>query len=140
MRAEDLPWVKDTFAKSYQDAPASRHVHGPIYKRGARQLVDILFERAECWVATPPKYPDLLLGWACVERQDPAAVVHYLYVKKAYRKAGVARALVSFLFDLLEVDPSGDIRFSHWREPAGKIARRHGWRFDPYALSDRKTA
>ena len=131
---KDVPYIKDSYAESYKDAPASRHIHAPIYKKGARRTIDALRERAECWVVTPPKYPDLLLGWAIVERAQSGACVHYVYVKKAYRRAGVCTSLVSFLFDLLKLDPEADVRFSHWRQPAGKLARKRGWRFDPYLI------
>lgn len=135
---KDMPYVKDTYAESFKDAPASRHVHGPIYKKGARRTIDVLRERSQIWVVHPPKYPDLLLGWAIVEATPDGtggdACVHYIYVKKAYRRAGVASSLVASLFDLLMVDPAGDIRFSHWRLPAGKLARKRGWRFDPFVL------
>lgn len=139
MAERDLPYVKDTFARTMMDAGASKHIHGPIFKRGTRRLIDLMHthrDAAQCWVATPPAYPELLLGWAIVERTDYGACVHYVYIKGAYRRAGVASSLVSFVFDLLGVDPSGDIRFSHWRLPAGRLARARKWRFDPYALME----
>lgn len=131
---KDIPFIKDTYSESYKDSPAARHIHGPIYKKGARRTIDVLMQRSQCWVAHPPKYPDLLLGWAIVEATQWGSCIHYVYVKKAYRRAGVSSSLVAFLFNLLVVDPAGDIRFSHWRLPAGKIARKRGWRFDPYVL------
>lgn len=137
---KDIPFIKDTYSESFKDAPASRHIHAPIYKKGARRTIDALRARAACYVVTPPLYPDLLLGWAIVEATPGGvggdACIHYVYVKKAYRKAGVSTALVSFLLSLLNIGAESDIRFSHWRLPAGKIARRHNWRFDPYQIID----
>ena len=121
---------------SLQESPQVRHIHAPIHRKGAQRAIAALVARTGGgYIAHPPKYTDLILGWCCVEPQPYGAVVHYVYVKKAYRRANVASALVSHAFDLLGVDPDGDIRFSHWRLPGGYIAQFRGWRFDPYTLT-----
>lgn len=58
---------------------------------GSRAL--IAFEKSE---------PDFFYGFIAGDTSEETPVVHYVYVKEAYRRSGIARGL----FDAFGVDPS----------------------------------
>lgn len=85
---DDLGYVIDTWGRSlrgeYPDARTTDFVDG--VKRGiARRLQD-----ARVLVAYPKAEPSLILGWTCVGH----AVIHFVYVRQAYRRLGLARRLI----------------------------------------------
>lgn len=60
-----------------------------------RERIHDVIPSAEVRVATLPDVSRLAIGWACVEWQAQGwLVVWYVYVKQAYRRAGVATALL----------------------------------------------
>lgn len=87
--ADDLGYVIDTWGRSlrgeYPDARTTDFVDG--VRRGIdRRLRD----GAKVFVVHPNGESDLILGWACVD----GPIVHYVYVRQAYRRLGVARRLI----------------------------------------------
>lgn len=79
-------------------------------------------------VATPPDEPTLICGWGVFD--DARRVVHYVFVKSAYRRCGVARALVE------KALPGPEPRF-HSHLPARVAGNRialspSAWRYNGY--------
>jgi len=50
--------------------------------------------RAETCVLCDADEPDVIFGWICYEHAPTFTVVHYIYVKNAFRKIGLARRMV----------------------------------------------
>ena len=88
-KPDDLAFVVDSWTKH-----AFRHAR----MRNATAHVRSLLARPGSYlsVAHVPGEPDAILGWAVVEDGEPACV-HYVYVRSAARKTGVARSLVGRL-------------------------------------------
>lgn len=56
-----------------------------------------------------PAFEDFLYGWICGDTSNATRpLVHYVYVKEAYRRAGLARRL----FGALGVDPSRSFAYT----------------------------
>lgn len=66
-------------------------------------------------VACDPDDEDFIFGWSCAE----GPVLHYVYVKEAFRHAGVARALAAESF------PCSTIWFTHQTNYSDDILKRH---------------
>lgn len=60
-----------------------------------------------------------LLGFACVDTTPRVPYVLYVYVKAAYRNAGIARRLLRHA----EVDPSKRFDFACWTEAVATLGR-----------------
>jgi GNAT superfamily N-acetyltransferase len=69
--------------------------HRQVYLEQVGGVVERLLERpgVVTLVARDPECSALAYGWVCFEPQ--LELVHWLYVKHAYRRSGLARALLS---------------------------------------------
>lgn len=114
---EDLPLIYDSWSSSYRNA----HVAGPcpihLWKPFMAACVEFFLSRpgVQAFVAFDPSAPKgaETFGWIAVEREVRLAsrrrcsggwetvmevtdmpLVHYVYVKHAYRRNGIARGLL----------------------------------------------
>ena len=111
---DDVPWVFSSWIKSYRQ-------HGPREAQGPRQHYYADKTRGitrvtgtpgvVTLVACNPDNEQQIFGWACGRywQEDDTLDLHYIHVKSIYRRAGVARALVSALG--LSLDTK--VRFTH---------------------------
>lgn len=130
-RAEDRDFIEASWIDSFKDGcvgfitPA---VLASTYYPGQRYLVRRLTRHgATIWVAATPEYDDAILGW--VVAQHPG-VLHYVYVKTAFREHGIAKALLSKIgLDLATVT------YTHVTKRGKDIIERYpGANFNPWIL------
>lgn len=116
--AKDWNFVLESWLDSYRTAHAAGLVSMEDWKPLMRRQFQKILSRYGCvtWVAFNPSDPDSgsdLYGWAAVERDfqvpvrkrvnnqweqilenSEAPLVHYVFVKQAYRKMGIAKGLL----------------------------------------------
>ncbi len=119
-RSSDLAFVVDCWAKYENRCDDSKRISD--ITRQARRLLGVPFGLAHAVVELPrllvahvPGEPDAILGWAAFEG-GPVGCIHYVYVRSAARRQGVARALVG---DIETVEysheaPKGFALPKHW--------------------------
>lgn len=81
-----------TWLRSYQaSSPATKTIPREQFFSGHHQVLDRIFSRSpEVRLAVLPEDPEVVLGWLVREK----SIVHYVYVKPAFRRYGIARALL----------------------------------------------
>ena len=103
-----------------------RKHHAVIERLLARPTVGVL-------IAHPKGDPDTIVGWLVWERSGADTerpVVHYVYVKGAFRKYGIARQLL----ESAGLRPNS-LAFSHWTLAVNVLVRKYpGLVYDPYTL------
>lgn len=83
-------WIaSDRFSRA---GYANRRVYEDEQRRTIREL--LARDGTTLLIAHDPEDDDAIIGWALVEPNVSPPVVHYVYVKKAIRGTGVARALL----------------------------------------------
>lgn len=120
----DLRFVAHSWFESYRRGGGAPQVRFDTYKAGQGALIDRLLAAAPTTVAFNPIEPDEICGWMCGDR----STIHFVYVKQAYRRMGIARALVS---PVLAAGPA----FTHATRIGTSLASRAGLSFNPYLLS-----
>lgn len=118
-RATDVPFVISSWLKSYNAwlKPVEREAG---YWQAHKYVIAALLERATLYIAASDHNDDIIYGWACLEDGDPA-VIHYVYVKAPYRRAGIARSL-------LEPHCNGSVVMTHVTKPELlRLAKSMGW-------------
>lgn len=107
-RPEDLPLIIRTWVSCNRRSPASWGVPTPVYLTGQRALVLRILGVSCAIVAVDPDDDAHVYGY--VVWQAPS-VVHYLFVKEAYRRVGLASTLLAAARRQLE--PADGFSFTH---------------------------
>lgn len=112
--AEARNLVYATWLRSYQSSSlATKHIPRDVFFANHHLVLDRIFARAPVVkVAVMPDAPEVVFGWSVTEprqrtsivdreagivRVEPADLVHYVYVKPAFRRHGVAKALLEHI-------------------------------------------
>lgn len=122
-RAYDVPFIFSSWLRSYK-ACRDRHVAQAVYFKEHHKLIDALLRDATVLVATPQDDPDTILGWS-VKSGD---TLHYVYVKEAFRRLGIGKALVGEFDQHSHLTPY----FVKWLEHTKYISI-----YNPYAATTR---
>lgn len=119
----DYPFVLDSWLKSYSHSPRAAKL-GHRYFSEMEHDARLLLSRSELLLATDTDSTDVLFGWMCLEKPT---YLHYVYVKHAARRRGIATELLH---------SSGlDNRVEYTCKPHSKLEQKAkvlGWRFQPY--------
>lgn len=96
---EDMPFIVDSFLESFRTSHAAGLICMDDWRVVMTRQLSLLLARTgvEIHVAYHPGDTDRvadLYGWVAVERSDPGPFVLYCYVKQAYRRLGVGKALL----------------------------------------------
>jgi hypothetical protein len=83
----EMPFIYSSWLKSNRKSPMTADVRNDVYFSYHHRLIERLVERgATIQVA---KSEGVIVGWICSE----GPVLHYVYVKSAFRDFGVAKKL-----------------------------------------------
>jgi GNAT superfamily N-acetyltransferase len=124
---EDRSFIIDSWLKSYRRSPFARRIPDDVYLSpwGHAGFVEqMMLVTPWCPVACLPTDPSFIFGFAVFglsgEVHRTKKLLHYLYVKKDYRKNGVGRLLLG------KIDPDFP-RTVTAETPAWKgFAAKHG--------------
>lgn len=120
--AEEADWqfVISTWSRSYKGSRSAGLISSDdwadVMHRQIRRALALPGVRA--LVAFDAIDPSFLYGW--IAGDASAQLVHYVYVKEAFRRAGVARGL----FMALGVDPSSGFSFTCWTPACARLAAK----------------
>lgn len=133
----DSDFLYSTWIKSYRDSGAARAVPTPIYNRSQRMRIDNILRYRDSFVQVinPRDTPELILGYLVGTNPN---MLHYIYVKRDYRKAGLTRKLLWFLQEWCE--GGNPVLYSH-KPPTIDIERKlqedprlQKFIYDPYIM------
>ncbi len=133
--SEDLAFVLDSWGSSFYDgvkvhkrlSPDEFHAfHRPIRER--------FFSKPNTAVIVchPDDDPWLIMAWIAVEQIPSGLILHYLYVKSAFKLQGLADQLIGRTLS------KGPVFFSHLTDRASKIMAQNpkfqSWRYIPHLV------
>ena len=90
-KATDESFIYATWLRSYRNSEFARHQENDKYYWRQHDLIEKLMKGNQVNVAVIDESPDVVLGWACGRN----GLLHYSYVKKAFRRLGIAKKLVT---------------------------------------------
>ena len=108
LSGSDAPAIRRAFLESVRGAPHAWHVSKAVFEECFSRLLLDALEKSETAVACLREDPEVVVGWASVQRVPeresrargtlivhPAkSVVHWVWVDDAYRGMGLAHALL----------------------------------------------
>lgn len=85
MVAGDINLVSNSWLKNNRKAWSSRGIRDDIYYGNHHKVLEKLIRRSAVMVACSPADPSIVYGWLCGEFVANHLVLHYVYVKDAYK-------------------------------------------------------
>ncbi len=109
-KEEDLPFIYSTWLRNYKhSSDFAKEIAPAVYYKFHQAAIERIIKRgALVLMAVDNEAPDVIWGWAVVEKTPEADIVHYLYVKKAFRGLGVGTELLQ----MAQVNPT-KLAYSH---------------------------
>lgn len=101
-RPEDLPLIIRTWVSSNRGSPVVWGCPSPVYLVGQRALVLRILGASSAVVAVDPEDEAHVYGYCVWQAPN---VIHYAFVKEAYRRVGLGTALLRSAQESL--DPGG---------------------------------
>jgi GNAT superfamily N-acetyltransferase len=129
--AEDLAFFYKSCLHHYKHSSLyTRYINDEVFYDSHHYLITQCLRRptAVLRFASLAEDPNIVFGfiWADLEPET----VHYIYVKKAFRRLGIARLLIDDVFD-----DDQEIYFTHMTRDAGFIIEKiKGFIYNPYLL------
>lgn len=130
--AKDFDFIYATWLRSYRfSSQFAKKISNEVYFHWHHLVIDRIKERGgEFLIACPLDEPGVILGFMCTESVQDVKNVHFIYVKKQFRKMGVADALV----DASRVDLD-KVRFTHWTTDVDWMIKKFPkLTYDPYSI------
>jgi hypothetical protein len=129
--ATDKAFVYSTWLRNYKHSSYfAKRIKPHVFFKGHQAVIDHLLNKNSCkvFIASPKNDSETILGYLACE--PSLSVVHFTFVKEAFRNMGIAKAL----FKEAGVDTS-KIILTHWTYPVDDFMHKYTEMvFNPYAL------
>lgn len=121
---DDLNFIQSSWGSSYYTgANYNTLLSSDEFHRFHRPIRESILKRpsATTIVCCAEKDPNLILGWIAIERLIKAQIllIHYLYVKEAFKKMGIGTELIKAVSEHLK----RPVLYSHLTERAQEITK-----------------
>lgn len=127
----DEPLVRSAWIASALSGYAYRGMPRGKAESSLRECIDQALERSVTLVVADKARPEHAIGWSVSEHvDDDTTIVHYVYVKQAWRRKGVGSALARAM-GLLDTKR---VTYSHANTTSVRIGPQRGWQYDPFTL------
>lgn len=125
----DINCIRSNWASSfYSGVRQHKHIHSDDFHRSHRAGIDRFFTRptATVIICTIPSEPDVINGWIAVETLRTGIIIHYLYVKYAFKNEGIAKMLLN------RVSFNSPIFYTHKTDRSDQIMKRNPIKYGRY--------
>lgn len=128
----DIPFIFNSWLKSYRDAPAVKNVPNTIYFSEHHKVIEHILNAKGLMilVACNPDDRDQICGYIVGELSENDSIVHWLYCKHPFRKMGIGRALEAAFLDLAPAKQA--LTYTHMSKISDRIQRLKSYTFNPY--------
>ena len=134
MREGDIPFIMSTFLKGvYYGNSHYELIDKDIFMGNYKHFIQVLLDKSAVVVACLKDDHDVILGYSVVS--PSAKIIHWCYVKSAWRNKGIGRSLVP-------ANPEFITHFTHSKDETPKEGLnkflRHfsGCVYNPFALEE----
>jgi ribosomal protein S18 acetylase RimI-like enzyme len=125
----DLPFIFSSWLRSYRnESKFARNISSSVFYEWHHKVIERFFERDRvALIAHAPGEPEVILGYLCAE--SSGNIIQYIYVKKAFRKMGIAKKLYE------HAKIKDGCEFTHWTTDVNWIMKKTDLLiYNPYLL------
>lgn len=129
--AGDLPFIFNSFLKSYRDSSAVSGIPNSIYYKEMHAIVERMLTRSNVVIVCDPGEPGIVFGYGVAEVVKDDLILHWLYVKHSFRNFGLAKEIERELLKL----PHTAVKYSCRTGSTGPLLKkRPTYIYDPFSL------
>lgn len=129
----DMPFIYANWLNHYKNYSSfAKRIRKDLFMQWHHKVVKLIVERSTCdvYVAYPKGDPEVLLGYLVTEQWPDGPVVHFIFVKEAFRRFGIARSMIKHS----EI-PTDKITFTHWTYDMDALTKRYPeYVYNPYKI------
>lgn len=127
----DVPFVYNSWLKSYRDSPMVKSIPNTIYYAEHHKVIENLLKQTNCLaaVACNPEDANQIYGYIVGEMIEKALCVHWVYCKHPFRGNGIAKALFQWIGE------STANTYTHRVKNVEKLIGERPFTFNPYLLN-----
>lgn len=127
---DDIPFIMSSWGKSFYKGRSFKTFLSPSeFTALHRPVTKAFFSRPTSTVilCVSEKDPSLIMGWAAIEKAvRPGIILHYVYVKEAFKKEGIASQL------LAKALPINPVYYTHLTSRASYLMDLNKERYSNY--------
>lgn len=120
----DLPLIFTTWLHGlYHGNTWFHEIEKPIFWENYRKVIEVILNYSETNVACLAEEPDVVLGYIVYS----GPILHWIFTKKAFRKLGIAKALL----------PDRITTITHVTD-VGRSLRHKDWQYNPFKIGTKE--
>jgi len=112
---DDMNFILNSWKKSFRGS-RGEWKNRQYFAEANRRIMRIMNRLPKIRIACDPLDPKHIFGWIVAE----PPVLHYIYVKNVFRRAGVAQTLLA----TVDLSTAAKIHCTHWTSYAEKTAKK----------------
>jgi GNAT superfamily N-acetyltransferase len=134
MELKDSGFVTANWLKHYKNwSPHTKRIPRQIFFRHHHALLQNLIARpfAQILIAHLPEDSNVILGFLAIEEEpEEEPLIHFIFVKEAFRKFGIAKSLL----EASKLNPN-HCQITHWTEEVETLSRKFPkLKYNPYRI------
>ncbi len=139
---DDVPFVFNSWLKSYRDSPMVKSIPNTIYYDEHHRVIERLLQKPElcAFVACNPEDSNQIYGYVLAERAFDgqggcvSTTFHWIYCKHPFRGNGIAKALFEKVQHGKPATPGHQTFYTHRVKNVENLIGDRTFVFNPYAL------
>lgn len=130
LEAADIPLVYNSWLHSYRSSPSVRNIPNNVYYTEHHAAIEKILAsgRLISFVACDPADPKVVYGYVVAEDYGADLVVHWVYCKQQYRRAGLSKALLAKVRE--EAPDAVNVFYTHYTKACDQL--RGSAKYNPY--------
>lgn len=124
----DVPFIFNSWLKSYRGANSVKNITNPVYFEFQHKAIEKILQRSQVYVLCSPDDNSQVFGYIVCEKVEEIPVLHYAYVKYAFRGMGLCKLLMSHA----NLDKQIGGFYTHETHSSNKLLKDSKFVYNPY--------
>jgi len=136
---EDYPFILSSFLQSFRiNSATGKDISKAVYFANQERLISSFLERDNSLVLSSKEDPELIYGYILFSalRNNPniIPVIHYIYVKAAYRKMGFCDLMLKAVKEYANAPDNIPMAVTHQTKDSKEYLKKYKFIYNPYLL------
>jgi hypothetical protein len=124
----DVPFIFNSWLKSYRSSNFCKAVSNPVYFEFQHKAIEKLLQRSQVFMLCSAEDESQVFGYIVCEEVEQIPILHYCYVKFAFRNMGLCNMLLKHA----KLDKSKGGFYTHDTHAATKVFGKSKFVYNPY--------